>query len=273
MLIGSLIGTIILARTAKDSTSFDPSMLYLILALVGIFVLVLVLIFLRKSLFPFIRLGYISLVYGRYSFEFMQFFKDSNLRSPHNTCIKDEITMHFYCFFRKIKNAGEFQTKANIEYGSVPFMYKYKKMIKTKGSPQCVNVAKFNNARVKVLGYNETIQGMRMKSIHYFINDFFIMGEYIISELQRVKPSSITGTLSSKYLNGFDLSSQEVFYITDPNGNMINYEHNGFSINIRYLFIGDKTTNEILYSVFGDGTKNGIIFMTALKNEDLLNRF
>lgn len=272
MFPGKLIGTVILARTAKDSTSFDPSMLYLIMALVGFFIFVLILIFLRRRLFPLFRLGYISLVYGRYSFEFLDFFKDNNLRSPHNNCIKDEITMHFYSFFRKIKNAGEYQTTVNIDFGTVPFMFRYKKMLKTRGAPQCVNVAKFNNARVNVLGYNETIQGMKMKSIHYFINDFFVMGEYIISELQRVKPTSITGTLSSKYLNGVDLP-QEVFYITDPNGNMINYEHNGFSINVRYLFRGDETTNEILYSVFGDGTTNGKIFMNALKNEELLNRF
>lgn len=272
MLTSNLIGSVILARTANDGSSFDPSMLYLILALIGFFILILVLVFLRKSLFPLIRLAFIRLVYGRYSFEFLEFFKDNNLRSPYNNCIKDEITMHFFCFFRKIKNSEEYTTNVNIEYGSVPFLYSYKKMLKTRGAPQCVNVAMFNNARINVLGYNETIQGLKMKSIHYFIDGLFVMGEYIISEIQKVKPASITGTLSSKYLSGIDLSSKEVFYITDSSGNMINYEHNGFSVNIRYLFRGDKTTNDILYSVFGDGTKNGKIFINALKNEQLLNR-
>ena len=269
---GRIIGNIILAGTGKDGTSLDPGMLYLILALVGFFILALILISLRKRLFPMFRLAYITLVYGRYSFEFQQFFKENNLRSPHNNCIRDEITMHFYCFFKKIKNAGEFQTKKNIEFGPIPFLYRYKKMLSTKGAPQCVNVAKFKDARVNVLGYNETIQGMKMKSIYYFINDLFVMGECIVLEKQRATVSPITSTLSVKYLGGIDLS-QEVFYITDPRGNMINYENNGFSITVRYLFKGDKQTNEILYSVFGDGTSNGKFFMTALRNEELLNRF
>ncbi len=269
---GQIIGSIILAGTVKGGSSFDPGMLYLILALVGFFILALILISLRKSLFPIFRLAYITLVYGRYSFEFQQFFKENNLRSPHNNCIRDEITMHFYCFFKKIKNAGEFQTKRSIEFTEIPFLYRYKKILSTKGTPQCVNVAKFKDARVNVMGYNETIHGMRIKSIYYFINDLFVMGEFIVLEKPRATVSSITSILSEKYLGGIDLS-QEVFYITDPGGNMINYENNGFSITVKYLFKGDKQTNEILHSVFGDGTSNGKFFMSALRNEELLNRF
>jgi hypothetical protein len=272
MLPVKLIGFVILARTAKDSTSFDPSMLYLILALVGFFILILLLVFLRNRLFPLFRLAYVSMVYGRYSYEFLEFFKENDLRSPHNNCIKDEITMHFYCFYKRLRNAEEYETKTNIEFGQVPFLTRYKQMLKSKGSPQCVNVARFSDARVNVLGYNETAQGIKMKAIHYFIDDLFIMGEYSIPELQKVKTTAVTGALAAKYLNGIE-PAKDVFYITDPIGNQINFENNGFSINIRYLFKGNKRANEILDSIFSNDVSNGNVTLNTSKTQELLNRF
>ena len=269
---GNFLGFVILARTAKDSTSFDPSMLYLILALVGFFILVLLLIFLRKRIFPLFRLGYISLVYGRYSYEFLEFFKDNDLRSPHNNCVKDEITMHFYCFYKKKRDAAEFETTSRIEFGQVPFQTRYKHMLKSKGAPQCINVARFSDAKVNVLGYNETIQGIRMKSIHYFIDNLFIMGEYSISDLQKVKSTAISGAIASKYLGG-NVPAEDVFYITDPEGNQINFENNGFSINVRYLFKGNKIINEILDSIFMNGNEGGKIFLNTSRTQELLNKF
>ncbi|MEI6455955.1 MAG: hypothetical protein WCO93_06665 [bacterium] len=272
MLPGNLIGFVILARTAKDSTSFDPSMLYLILALVGFFILILLLIFLRKRLFPLFRLAYLSMVYGKYSYEFLEFFKENDLRSPHNNCIKDEITMHFYCFYKRIRNAAEYKTKTNIEFGQVPFLTLYKQMLRSKGSPQCVNVARFSDSRVNVLGYHETMQGMKMKAIHYFIDNLFIMGEYSIPELHKVKTNAVNTALAAKYLNGVE-PTEDVFYITDPSGNQINFENNGFSINVRYLFKGNQRANDILNTIFSNGDERGKISLNTDKTQELLNRF
>jgi len=262
----------LLARTAKDSTSFDSSMLYLIMALVGIFILVLVVVFLRNRVFPLLRLWYISLVYGRYSFEFLEFFKDNNLQNPHNNCVKDEITMHFLVFFRRTKNSAEYLTQSKIEFGDIPFMSTYNHLRKIKGNPDCINITKFSDVRVKLVGYNETLQGMRMKSLHYFIGDTFIMGEYLFADLIRVKPKEIIQSISTKYLNSIS-PQEDVFYITDSAGNMLNYENNGFSVTIRYLHKGDAQANGILSSAFNFDNEKDIGFMKTLKNEELLNRF
>lgn len=267
-----ILNFILLARTAKDSTSFDPSMLYLILALVGLFLLVLLLVFTRARLFPLIKLGIINLRYGRYSYEFLEFFKENNLRNPHNNCIKDEISMHFLTFYRPNKNSLFFNTGIKIEFGDIPFLTTYKRLTKLKGEPECINISKFQNVRVKLIGYNETLQNMKMKSMYYFIGDQFVMGEYHFVDLTKLKTADIIAPLAVKYLKGENVQSDN-FYITDPSGDKINYENNGFSITVRYFFRGDVKINETLDSVFVNVNGNGESLIRTMKHEELLNRF
>lgn len=263
---------ILLARTAKDSTSFDPSMLYLILALVGLFVFVLLLVLLRNRLFPLLKLFYIRMVYGRYSYEFLEFFKENNLRNPHNNCIKDEISMHFFTFYKPKKDSVIYNTETKIEFGDIPFMTTYHEVVKKKGEPDCINVSKFGNSRVKLVGFNETLQNMSLKSMYYFIEDKFVLGEYHFHDLSKIKVPNILAPLSIKYMKGEKIESDNCFII-DAQGDKINYENNGFSVTIRYLFRGDEKINGILDSVFGNVTGNGETLIRTLKHEELLNRF
>jgi len=263
---------ILLARTAKDSTSFDPSMLYLILALVGIFVLVLLLVFTRARLYPLLKLGYIRILYGRYSYEFLEFFKENDLRNPHSNCIKDEISMHFFTFYKPKKSALFFQTETKIEFGDIPFLTSYQKLTRIKGEPQCINVSRFNTTRVKLVGYNEELQRLKMKSFYYFMEEQFVMGEYHFTDVTKVKVADVLEPLAVKYLKGESIL-EDNFYITDPFGDKINFENNGFSITVRYFFRGDNSINNILDSVFQNIGTNGENLIRTMKHEELLNRF
>lgn len=268
----TVIASILLARTAKDSTSFDPSMLYLILALVSIFLIVILLVFVRNRIAPLFRLWYISARYGRYSFEFLEFFKANDLRNPHNNCIKDEVTLRFLSFFKPAKNALTFKTNILVEFGDTPFLTVYKGLMNKKGTPDCINIAKFGEARVKVIGYNETLQGMKMKSLFYFINDKFVMGEYLFSELIKVKPDKILAIISAKYLDNKELKT-DALYLTDAKGNILFYNFNGFAISMSYFFAGDHKINEILASVYSINGNSAENYIRALQNEEMLNRF
>ncbi|MCX6283563.1 MAG: hypothetical protein NTW31_04925 [Bacteroidetes bacterium] len=267
-----LLNFIFLARTAKDSTSFDPSMLYLILALVGIFLLVILLVFTRARLYPLLKLGYIRIVYGRFSYEFLEFFKENDIRNPHSNCIKDEISMHFYTFYKPKKSALFFQTDTKIEFGDIPFLTTYKRLIKLKGEPECINVSKFNTNRVKLVGFNEELQDMKMKSFYYLMEEQFVMGEYHFIDITKIKIADILGPLLVKYLKDESIQADN-FYITDPMGDRINYENNGFSVTIRYYFRGDQAINQILDSIFGNASDNGEALLRTLKHEELINRF
>jgi hypothetical protein len=240
-------------------------------ALIALFLLVLVILFSGNWLFRLIRLRYISLIYGKFSHEFLNFFKDNNLLSPYNSCIKDEITSHFLVFYRRIKNSQEFQTITPIDYGEIPFMAGCKYLFKRKGNPDCINVTTFNGVKFMVVGYNETLQGVKMKSLYFFLKDHFILGELFFSDLLRVKPENLLETFSSKYLNEIPVK-EEVFYITDTKGNQLNYEHNGFSISVKYIFKGDDKVNTILSDLFSAGDNLAENNLKVLINKELLDR-
>jgi hypothetical protein len=270
-IINSNISAILLARSAKDSASLDPGTMYLVMAVVSLFLFVLILVFLRKRVVILVRLWYFSLVYGRYSYEFLNFFKENNLRSPINGCVKDEITLHLLVFFKKIKDSQEFHTNTAIDFGEIPYMTTSKKLFKIKGKPDCMKVVTANDTRFIVAGYHETLQGLKMKSLYFFVDGFFVMGEFLFSELIRVNPANLVKTLSVKYLSDATVES-DVFYIRDTNGNQLNYEHNGFSISIKYLFMGDGKTNEKLSGLLNSGefSENSV---SLHGNEELLDRF
>ena len=266
------ITAILLARVAKDSNPFDLSMIYLVLAMCSLFFLVLIFIFLRNRAVQLVRLWYITLRYGRYSHEFLTFFKDNNLRSPFNGCIKDEISMHPLVFYRRINDSQEFRTNTAIDYGPIPYMTNYREILKKKGTPNCMKVSTVIENRFMVIGYNESLQGLKMKSMYFFLNDRFIMGEFLFSDLMRAKPSKLAGTLFSKYLNSIQ-AEKDVFYITDVKGNQLNYENNGFSVSIKYLFNGDSESNSILETLATTGIYPVDDEQFISTNEELLDRF
>ncbi len=244
----------------------------LIIALVSFFLLIILLILFRKKVIFLIKIRYILLVHGRYSFEYLEYFKNNNLRSPHNTCIKDEIILHFMVFFKKIRNATDYQSDTNISFCEIPFMSSWKAFRKLKVAPDCMNIARFTDAKVKVVGYNESWEGIRIKTLYYFLNNNFVLGEYHISESLKVNSVRVLQKISSKYLQGVELKS-DVIYITDREGNQLNFENNGFSIGIKYLYRGDEQTNQFLASLFTEGDAGGEAYKKALRKEGHLNRF
>jgi len=156
--------------------AFEGGFMTLIIALILIFVITLLVIFLRKRIFPIFYLMYVRVFRGKYSFEYLEFFKKHDLRNPLNNCIRDEITIHFSVFFKLLKEASQYKTDIPIEFKDVPYLITFRKLVKQFGTPQCINIARFNQSRVKVVGYNEKFQEKKMKSLFYFIDDQFVMG-------------------------------------------------------------------------------------------------
>jgi len=244
------------------------------LTIPALFLLFLGLIFLiwRKWIIRAFRLWIIVFKYGRYSYEFCSFFKDNNLVSPYVTCIKDQIPAHFLVFNRKIEVQNEFLTPIRLDYDGIPFMISSKELISRKGSPDCVNVAMAGGIRFQILGYNDFIDGIRMRSLFIFLQDRFILGEFLFSDIQKVNTSNLVDTISAKYLSGKKID-KDFFYLKDDQGNQLNFEHNGFAISIKYLYKGDPQTNTILSDqshLFGDHPLDKKLH--ALKHERLLDR-
>jgi hypothetical protein len=252
--------------------AFDAGFLVLIVGIVGIFLAAIVLLFLRKRTFPVINLIFIRLFHGKYSFQYLEFFKKNDLRNPLNNCIRDEITLHFSFFFKILSKAKFYQSNRNVEYEDFPFLYSYKQMVKKFGRPQCINIARFQSHKVKVVGYVDQYMKRKMKRLFFFIDDVFVMGEYVFSETHRVDPSSVRDALTEKYLGEKGLED-ETFYIEGPYGNVINYHDNGFYASVKYFCRSDEQINNIIGSVFPEGSEGIKAFKHAMTQEELINRF
>ncbi|MFH1296060.1 MAG: hypothetical protein ABIJ04_02160 [Bacteroidota bacterium] len=257
---------------AGSGGAFEGGFLTLVVVLVALFAIALFIIFLRKNTFPILNLLFIRIFRGKYSYEYLEFFKKNDLRNPLNNCIRDEITLHFSVFFKRLKGAADFTTNIPIEFKDVPFLTSYRKLVKELGTPHCINIARFGRNRVKVVGYNETFHQKKMKSLFYFIEDEFVMGEFVFSETRRMDPTQVQQALSQKYLDGETLSP-DTFYIENPMGNILNYHDNGFFASVKYLYRGDTRINEILNHIFTQSHQNGQAFRRAMIQEELLNRF
>ncbi len=241
----------------------------LMLALVSAFFVLVTLGFLNRKL---LKLWYITAVYGRYSYEFLNFFSMNKLRNPFNGCIKDEIPVHLEVFFRKTRNSEEFQTEVPIDYPDVPFMSEKRSLFRIKGKPDCLKVAFADGIRFIIMGYHEKLMGCRMRSIFYFVNDRFVMGEILFTDLTRVSPVKLAETLSAKYLKG-KLINLDTFYIKNTGGNHLNFDYNGFTISVKYLYRGDPATNRILETVFNKAEIPGARLTGIPDSGELLDRF
>ena len=252
--------------------AFDAGFLVLILAILSIFLLAVVFLFLRKRTFPLINLLFIRAIHGKYSFQYLEFFKKNDLRNPLNNCIKDEITLHFSYFFKILPDARFYKTDREITFEEFPFRSSYRLLIKMNGKPQCINIARFKSHKVKVVGYVDEYMKRKMKRLFYFIDDIFIMGEYIFSETHRVDPTGVRDALTEKYL-GQRSVEDESFYLEGPQGNAINYHDNGFYATIKYICRSDERINSIIEAVFPEGSAGVRAFKNAMTQEELINRF
>jgi len=257
---------------AQNGGAFDAGFLTLVVAIVAIFAIAVIALFLKRSTFPVINLFFIRLFKGKYSFEYLEFFKKNDLRNPLNNCIKDEITLHISVFFRRLKGASTYTTDIPVEFQDLPFLSSYRNLVKKSGKPDCINIARFDHHRVKVVGYQDTFRQKKMKSLFYFLDDKLFMGEYVFSETRRMDPAQVIEGIALKYLDGKQLK-EDSFYIEGPKGNCLNYHDNGFYASVKYLYQGDQHINNILQQVFVTESESRQAFRKAMIQEESLNRF
>ena len=260
-----------IATSVKGSPKFDTESWLLIIAIATISLLVIRYIFAKKRIGQLLRLWYFSVVYGPYSNKFLAVFKDENIMSPYNSCIDDDILLHFVPFTKKNNNSLEFQTKTTIVFNGIDFSTSSKNLIKSKGEPDSISITTINDTKFMVVGYNEVVHDLKMKTMYFFLNDQFFMGEFLFSDHLSKEPSNLVKSYSSKYLNGIPVVNH-VFYITDAEGNQLYYEHNGFALSIKYLYKGDESSNKIMTGLFPTEDKLAEYNLIVQRNLELLDR-
>ena len=214
--------------------------------LIAIIVFLLLCIVLYRIFFKFrIKEFSTTIIHGKYSLQYINLFKKNDLRSPFIPCIKDEFIFHILMFLIKSPKSKTFNTNDTIQFGNVSFSTTYKEVFKEKGIPFCFNALMVKDYEIKVIGYQEVLNQTKLKSVYFFINNHFVVGEYVFSDIAKLESMNISKIIVKKYISE-SIDKIEEFYIEDPSKNMIYFRDNGFELSVKYCNYGDNEVRKIL---------------------------
>jgi hypothetical protein len=217
--------------------------------IISIIVLPLISTF-KKTIYGHLKLYYIIIVHGKYSFEFVHFFSSKDLSNPLNSCIRDDITLHFKCFFNAENlNLTDYKTNTCISFKDIRFLISSKQLIKKYHKPDCFSATKVNGKVIKVYGFYEIIEKQTIRSLYYFANDKFIMGEYILPEDSHKLIRSILSAMSSRYLQNIPIDNDQI-QIIGSDLNKIICMTSGFNYLIKYFHTGDLEFESFLRNLY-----------------------
>jgi hypothetical protein len=179
------------------------------------------------------------LILGRYNAKYVQIHKNFTGKSPYAYCIKDEFINHITGFYSESKPKQIYKATTDIEFGSLAFDSKYRKLFKLKGRPFCVNLVSNAFFDLKIFGYREELIGSRIRAHFYFIDKRFVMGEYSLKTPSNEKILELATVLQKKYL-GVIKTDGDSFIIEGTNGVKVLFENTSFNLSIKYLHQGKE---------------------------------
>jgi hypothetical protein len=221
-------------------------------------IILIILIILGVSFRRGIILTLIRVIYGRFSYEFFHFYKKYFIRSPYQYCFRDELIAHLLFMVSK-KESPSFKSSKEIYFENTPYYISYKDFLKKKGNPYCFNAFAFSQPDfvIKAIGYQATIAGSKAILVFYFMDDSFFMGEYIFKNPKNdIKASLIDFFLEKKDIPG------DNFYIENGEDRLIHFQDTGFTVDIKYLNMENKTIIQKLNHYYDKITGKKLIVET-----------
>jgi hypothetical protein len=197
----------------------------------------------------YLRIFLIKLIYGKYSWEYISFFKENNLRPDVKSCLKDHYLSHFLPFSSKVENPLVFNTKEKIVFSKMPFNTRFKDSEIKKMEPDTYSVYMAGNDLISVYGYLSSAFGKRNKEFYFFLNQHFVMGEFVFAEVQNRNIEPIFAKLFEKY-KLTNIEARDNFYIRDPFGSTMYIVNDGFSLVFTYFNPNTPENREIMEKWF-----------------------
>jgi len=214
-------------------------------------------VFLFVRIYPFLHLSLIKILNGRYCEKYIRFYTKYIGESPFRSCIKGEFFLALFGFYKPDENVEMFNTKSSITFGSFDYGINSTHLLKLRDKPVCVNADKLNSFNLLILGFRDKLFDFDIKAIHYFADNCFFMGEYLIEITDETKIDEISHILQKKYFDKIKTSSHK-YLIEGSNKVLIGFEFNGFKLSIKYLNKADLTINEKLDNYWNSKMRSNI---------------
>jgi len=175
----------------------------------------------------------IALQHGKYSYTYVKQFKKYANKSPFPYCFKDDIMPYLRLSMVKRDQAHHFESEKTLLFEDIPYNASLREIVKKYGKPDCFNTFKIKDNELYAYGYNKSVFNTPMKVVFFFIFESFVMGEYLIDDLQRVNIQE----LSKLFLHELGVISKNEslhYFIDGKNGTSVHFYENGFTAMVRY---------------------------------------
>ncbi len=194
-----------------------------------------------------IRMFITKCIYGKYSFQYVDLYRKFGYRSPFLRCFKNDFFTQILIFLNKDPEIKKFETSETIQYENSAHSLTSSELIHKKGLPFCFSTLVFGNYDIVFIGYRETLQNTKIKSVYIFANEVFIMGEHSFKELNKKTSGNILNEFTKKYIST-SIEGIDKFFIKDHHQNYIHCSDNGFETSIKYFLTG----NSVLKKIYSD---------------------
>jgi hypothetical protein len=115
--------------------------------------------------------------------------------------------------------------------------------------PDTYSVYMAGNDLISVYGYLSSAFGKRNKEFYFFLNQHFVMGEFVFAEVQNRNIEPIFAKLFEKY-KLTNIEARDNFYIRDPFGSTMYIVNDGFSLVFTYFNPNTPENREIMEKWF-----------------------
>ena len=190
-----------------------------------------------------------QLFFGKYSSRFNQYCQQKDIPTPYKLCYHDDPDHHIYEIFFPNTKFQIYHSTERVGFEKTAFFSSRKKHRKKYKKIYGYSILHIEGKDLRVFCYRKDVYGHRAKVLYYFLDDTFILGEYVFMSYTKDKVSEIANKLAQTYhVNLKDAAAS--YYIEDANHGRIMLNDTGFDLNIKFLNLGNEGINDFLYNYF-----------------------
>jgi len=202
-------------------------------------IIILLLLGFRKI----VNLFLIKIIFGEFSFKYISKFKHYTNKKPHAYCFKDDFFYHILAVKNALKCKIVYKADKVFDFDGLDFNKSFKQILGENGQPDCFTMSNEKEIPLKVAGYKSTMFHSHEKTLHYFCENYYFMGEYVFSSLADDTSKLIIDTMKKEF--DIDLEYAKNFAVIDPKGNYLFFTDTGFFLSIKFF----NSNNNVIKSI------------------------
>ncbi|NOR88464.1 MAG: hypothetical protein GQ527_12725 [Bacteroidales bacterium] len=170
-------------------------------------------------------------------------YKKFTKKKPHPYCFKDDFYYHLLSINSAANCKDPYISNREFSFDDLNFNIDFKQIVAEKGHPDCFTMSDEKGVPLQVAGYKSRMFHSNEKTLLYFCNKNYFMGEYVFSELGTDTPSLIVEILRKEFHS--EIKYAKNITIKDKSGNCLFFTDTGFHLSIKFFNERNESVRKI----------------------------